>query len=909
MFFTRQLLLIVASALLSVFMVPSSMAQDTSSWEMVMYVDFAAADGYLLTVTPDDYNMVRLPTALYTDFYSEDWRTYETRDVSLSPDGSWLAVSTGYTSQDEVFPLRITNLAGGTCCFEYRPLPKLQSIDLAGFDPTGEWFGFSYVGQEFEGGPTVGGMMAVSFKPVDEAFPEIQVSMDAVAQAQPGLPSGVWARMGNWLGEGLLFHPNCYGCEGISQGEYALWKPGTGEILAQSGRFFHDSGVRLEGTGEVIASVYDPAYPSEPGEGMVPNPNVLRYSPSGNLNAPDAVVIFNDPETPNIGQPHWVDDGRAIMLVPPDQPYYVLIRRDGTTERLPKAPGIYFFTGTPDGWLALTGDEGGDNLLLVYSVQQQAVTQTISYGSGMSIRVARPPMMGTGLAQPPQPFVPVSLPPAAPTQEADAGWEQKVYMSFEHQAGFLVTLTATDDSGVNVPESMYAGFPPDGENYVTTGVRLSPDGRYLALSVQNRATGEVYPVAIADMQAGGCCWYVVRPLPIVYAINLGGFDPTSQWLSLSYVGQESEGGPMVGGMMAVPVLADEGTIDYRVSMEQVSTALPQFSGNMWAFMGDWREDGIRFRPHCYACDAMPEGEYALWQPENNTFQASTGEFFSIMGAQLESTGEFVTAAYDPAYQIFPTEGIPAPNVVRYAPFGNPYSPGARVIFYHPSSPDIGQVHWVYGGRAVLVTPPRNQPWTLIFRDGTTQQIDGRTGRYFLVGTPDGWIEQSGDEEGNTLLLIYDFEQNMVTHTVTIPSGFDPIPIAPLVVQKSRPAPDLFLGVPPPSTEEVATLQGIATATMPTPTPNCFYFDASLATRLQVGQQGRVTPGTPNRLRDMPSLTSHIIGEILGGGVFEVLEGPICDWDNKIVWWRVQHGDSVGWTAESQDGTYYTEPIE
>ncbi|MBC8100387.1 MAG: hypothetical protein H7Y11_13165, partial [Armatimonadetes bacterium] len=46
-----------------------------------------------------------------------------------------------------------------------------------------------------------------------------------------------------------------------------------------------------------------------------------------------------------------------------------------------------------------------------------------------------------------------------------------------------------------------------------------------------------------------------------------------------------------------------------------------------------------------------------------------------------------------------------------------------------------------------------------------------------------------------------------------------------------------------------------------------------APRLTIGGQGKVLPGTPNRIRDIPSTEGTRLGEIPVGAVFDVLSGP------------------------------------
>lgn len=81
----------------------------------------------------------------------------------------------------------------------------------------------------------------------------------------------------------------------------------------------------------------------------------------------------------------------------------------------------------------------------------------------------------------------------------------------------------------------------------------------------------------------------------------------------------------------------------------------------------------------------------------------------------------------------------------------------------------------------------------------------------------------------------------------------------------------------------------------------------MPSRLQVGALGRVTPGDPNNVRREPRSDAELVRQIPGGGVFEVLDGPVCD--NGGAWWQVSHQGDVGWTLEGRGDTYWTEPFE
>lgn len=81
---------------------------------------------------------------------------------------------------------------------------------------------------------------------------------------------------------------------------------------------------------------------------------------------------------------------------------------------------------------------------------------------------------------------------------------------------------------------------------------------------------------------------------------------------------------------------------------------------------------------------------------------------------------------------------------------------------------------------------------------------------------------------------------------------------------------------------------------------------SLPPRLLIGQQARVVPGDPNNVRQQPTTRASRIGRIPGGGVFTVLDGPVCA--DGFTWWQVDYRGLVGWTAEGEPARYWLEPI-
>ena len=80
-------------------------------------------------------------------------------------------------------------------------------------------------------------------------------------------------------------------------------------------------------------------------------------------------------------------------------------------------------------------------------------------------------------------------------------------------------------------------------------------------------------------------------------------------------------------------------------------------------------------------------------------------------------------------------------------------------------------------------------------------------------------------------------------------------------------------------------------------------------RLTVGSTAYVTPGQPNVIRTQPGrgTSSTVIGWIPGNGVFRVLAGPQCGPEGRY-WWQIEYAGITGWTAEGENGIYWTAPF-
>lgn len=103
----------------------------------------------------------------------------------------------------------------------------------------------------------------------------------------------------------------------------------------------------------------------------------------------------------------------------------------------------------------------------------------------------------------------------------------------------------------------------------------------------------------------------------------------------------------------------------------------------------------------------------------------------------------------------------------------------------------------------------------------------------------------------------------------------------------------------------------------TPLPAAFTcppdFAGFMPPRLVLGRAtaGVGTGGSPNRLRDQPSVSGTQVGQIQPGRtISQVLGGPACT--DTYVWWFVEMDGVEGWTVESDSsdgGTYFLEPLE
>lgn len=116
----------------------------------------------------------------------------------------------------------------------------------------------------------------------------------------------------------------------------------------------------------------------------------------------------------------------------------------------------------------------------------------------------------------------------------------------------------------------------------------------------------------------------------------------------------------------------------------------------------------------------------------------------------------------------------------------------------------------------------------------------------------------------------------------------------------------------PATELAALIASVPKTT-PTPTPTSAgksICPGALPSRLQVGEPGIVSldPPVANRVRQEPDRDAAILGQMMPGEKFTVLEGPTCA--DGWAWWKVRSRaqDLEGWTSEGDATTYWLQPV-
>jgi hypothetical protein len=498
----------------------------------------------------------------------------------------------------------------------------------------------------------------------------------------------------------------------------------------------------------------------------------------------------------------------------------------------------------------------------------------------------------------------IVLTAAFSTAYAQSGWQIDllVQIDLSDQAGALRLLSITNAS---VTET---ALPSAAANAILRDAIRSPDGRWLAAAFQPFKPEEPMLLAIYDLQTGICCTFIDIPASTNDGglFELGAFSPDGSQFAVSYVGVDysSYGDPFVGGILTIdPQNGITRNFSFLGALFDYFEAPPP-----WAVMGEWGADGfIRFAANCYACEPVYRGQYLLWNPDTDQLIAESGEFFDLYFSDvLTGTGEVLYTTRNDAYPGAVSMGyFPTPNVVLYLSSAQQLAFNAvdrhPVVYFNPDDIAIdGRARWIADGRAALVEQSADSRWFIFDRAGASSVHTVPLRSRFIAAVPDGWLAFLPDDElapsgsGRIVHFAVDAALRVSERALTALPAHEAFHVVaqPITGVGAAAAPFASIPLPDPSTYAAIMAQNI---------PSC---PNTLPSRLLIGGVGRVTPGTPNRLRDQPSTQGNIIGMIPGGAPFVVLNGPICD--AQIVWWEVNYNGQVGYTAEIANNAYLVE---
>lgn len=484
-----------------------------------------------------------------------------------------------------------------------------------------------------------------------------------------------------------------------------------------------------------------------------------------------------------------------------------------------------------------------------------------------------------------------------------ADWEVIVLAS----AGADWRIVRITPEGLDAPISLPTGFLSD--DSIIDEFEVSPDLHYAAVAARTSDYQTVFPVRIADLNAG--VWIeFTPPQGTAETYTLSSFDSSSKRIAVSYASPDTNLESSYFGGFGV---LDAASGNYTEQFTNPNFPRDAFSSvaNGWVMLGEWDATGIRLHPSCYACEPPFEGEYSAWNPDTATYIPTTGDAFTIFGEQLAMTGELIVSSYsqDFPFSTEPAAYFPYPNILVYMPssaylptFGSQSgeyeaTPESPVIYANPDEVDLSEhrFEWVVDGQSILADV--NNTWTLINRAGGSQLITPFSQADHIIGTPDGWIVIEPIGSDQSIVRQYTLDQTLVYENTlgTINSLDLRVLDATDLGESVSPVPAAFTAIQP----DFAQLETVMLANQPV----CPNF---MPSRLFPGQHGQVTPGDANNIRINPTVTAEIVGQIPGGAFFDIVSGPECN--DNTAWWYIRYNGQYGYTAEGMGSEYFVELV-
>jgi uncharacterized protein YgiM (DUF1202 family) len=127
--------------------------------------------------------------------------------------------------------------------------------------------------------------------------------------------------------------------------------------------------------------------------------------------------------------------------------------------------------------------------------------------------------------------------------------------------------------------------------------------------------------------------------------------------------------------------------------------------------------------------------------------------------------------------------------------------------------------------------------------------------------------------------------------------------------------DFTKTTPTPTSTATSTPQPTSTNTptmIPSPTttprPDAVTCEGAMVSRLAAGEQAVVVATEPLNLRESASTSGASLAQIQPETTVNVLEGPECDEESGLAWWKIETRGLRGYIVESLAGEYFLEPI-